>query len=412
VSPDPGGRPPARGEALDRRSSRSLRSPEVLRGPKVALDPWRPVRVLHERERLAGVPASGRPADRRRGRPSPAPVAPALAIFLAGAECPFRCVFCDLWRETLDGPTPPGAIAEQVRRGLGALDPPEGPEALADTVVKLYNASNFFEPRAVPEPDLDAVAELLAPARRVVVECHPRLILDGRAGRGGDLCRRFVEALSGSATGSGTRSGSDPSGGATLEVAMGLETVHPQAFPRLNKGMALEDFGRAAERLREMGVLVRAFVLVGAPFVPPEEAVAWAVRSVEHALVAGASTVALIPVRGGHGALAELAVRGRFTPPRLDQLEEALERSLAVADRRAGDGPSAVVTADLWDLERFASCGTCLPARRNRLERANLTGVLDTGEPDERGRGPEAGGKAGAAACPECGWSGSGATTG
>jgi len=337
-----------------------------------------------------------------------------LAIFLAGAECPFRCVFCDLWRETLDGPTPPGAIAEQVRRGLDALDrrgdpvsgiaPPRLPP-LGDTVVKLYNASNFFEPRAVPEVDLDGVATLLGPARRVVVECHPRLILDSRTGRGGDLCRRFAGALSrvGSPSGSGTGSG------ATLEVAMGLETVHPEAFARLDKGMALEDFGAAAAWLQEMDVLVRAFVLVGAPFVPADEAVDWAVASVEHALEAGASNVALIPVRGSHGALEELAARGDFTPPRLAQLEEALERSLQVADRVAarhsGEGSvshGAVVTADLWDLERFAECSACLPMRRARLERTNLSGELAAVEPDV----PGAGAQGGAAACPECGWRG------
>ena len=181
---------------------------------------------------------------------------------------------------------------------------------------------------------------------------------------------------------------------------MGLETVHPQAFPRLNKGMALEDFGRAAERLRDMGVLVRAFVLVGAPFVPPEEAVDWAVRSVEHALAAGASTVALIPVRGGHGALDELAVRGAFTPPRLEQLEEALERSLAGprgtgrARARRGDrrpvGPRA--------LRRLPGlpAGAPGPARAGQRDRMLRR---------RRGLG-EAGTSGGAAGCPECGWDG------
>ena len=254
-------------------------------------------------------------------------------------------------------------------------------------MVKLYNASNFFDPRAVPVPDLDGVAALLAPARRVVVECHPRLILDARSGRGGDLCRRFARGLA----------------DATLEVAMGLETVHPDAFPRLNKGMALDDFGRAADRLRALGVSVRAFVLVGAPFVPPEEAVEWAVRSVEHALAAGASNVALIPVRGGNGALDELAARGAFAPPRLEQLEEALERSLVVAAGHGKGGAPPVVTADLWDLERFAACPACLPARRARLERVNATGRFG-------GAGGPVGSEpaGGAAGCPACGWDGGG----
>lgn len=374
------------------------RATGALRGPKVPLDPWRPIRTLRERERLAGVPPPvGSPSGSRATSPSERPseplVAPALAIFLAGAECPFRCVFCDLWRETLDGPTPAGAIATQVRLALdapSAPDPSGDPPPLGETVIKLYNASNFFDPRAVPVADLDGVAALLAPARRVVVECHPRLVLGRGPERGEALCRRFAEGLTGVSVGeSDGERGGGRGGASRLEVAMGLETVHPEAFPRLDKGMALDDFDRAAERLLALGVAVRAFVLVGAPFVPPEEAVDWAVRSVAHALAAGATHVALIPVRGGQAALEELAARGDFTPPRLEQLEEALARSLALTAAGA-DHAGAVVTADLWDLERFAACRACLPARRAQLERANLTGVL----------------AGSAAACPECGWEG------
>ena len=78
---------------------------------------------------------------------------------------------------------------------------------------------------------------------------------------------------------------------------------------------------------------MRAFVLVGAPFVPPEEAVEWAVRSAVHAFEQGAERVSLIPVRGGNGAMEALREAGDFTPPRLDQLEEALERCLDLRDR-------------------------------------------------------------------------------
>jgi hypothetical protein len=157
-------------------------------------------------------------------------------------------------------------------------------------------------------------------------------------------------------------------------VALGLETVHPGAFARLGKGMELADFGSAAARLREGGIAVRAFVQVGLPFIPPDEAVDWAVASVAHALAAGAGQVALILTRGGNGALELLAERGDFTPPTLADLEQALERSLRLPGAAPGAEPGAVVTADLWDLERLAPCESCLPARRERLRRMNLTG--------------------------------------
>ncbi len=288
-----------------------------LRAPRRTIDPWHPLGQLWEEER---TPDGGS--------------IPALTVFLAGAECPFTCVFCDLWKETLEAATPPGALPAQLRQALVAAGPIPSPAAL-----KLYNASNFFEPRAVPTEDEDEILALATPFARVTVECHPRLI--------GDRCLRFAGRLAG-----------------RLEVAMGLETVHPQALPRLNKGLTLEDFDRAAGVLRRAGIGLRAFVLVGCPFVPPEEAVDWAVRSAVHAFEQGAERVSLIPVRGGNGALEALG----FIPLRLDHLEEALERCL--------DLPG-IVTADLWDARRFASCPECAEGRIARLERMSRSGLLE-----------------------------------
>ena len=61
--------------------------------------------------------------------------------------------------------------------------------------------------------------------------------------------------------------------GVSLEVAMGLETVHPEILPKLNKRMTLDLFQRAAERLRKDGIGLRAFVLVKPPFLAEAEGV-------------------------------------------------------------------------------------------------------------------------------------------
>jgi uncharacterized Fe-S cluster-containing MiaB family protein len=133
--------------------------------------------------------------------------------------------------------------------------------------------------------------------------------------------------------------------------------------------MTLADFDTAAERLRAAGIPMRAFVLLGAPFVPPGEAVEWAVRSARYAWEQGVETVAVIPVRGGNGEMERLHAVGDFTPPTLAQVEEALARLLEIESEMGG-----VATVDLWDLERFSDCPACFAARRNRLEQANLSG--------------------------------------
>lgn len=262
----------------------------------------------------------------------------AFTVFLAGAECPFTCSFCDLWRYTLEGPTPPGALPLQLERALERLSPPF-PERL-----KLYNASNFFDRRAVPREDLPRLAELAAPFRGVTVESHASMI--------GPLTLEFAALLAG-----------------RLEVAVGLETIHPVAAAHLNKRLELAQFDRAAAFLARHRMDLRVFVLLGLPHIPPAESVEWTVRSVEYAVTRGARRVAIIPVRGGNGELERLQALGDFMPPTLTQLEAALDAGLAL-------GP-AIVTADLWDVDRLPGCDACRASRVARLARMNLTGTSE-----------------------------------
>ena len=289
-----------------------------LRAPKPWVDPWRAHGSLVEEER----------------RPD-GTVERALTVFLAGAECPYTCSFCDLWRWTTDGPTPPGALATQLREVLDVTPPPL-PER-----VKLYNASNFFDQRAVPAQDLPAIAELAAPFGGITVESHARLV--------GPRTVEFAQMLTG-----------------TLEVAIGLETTHPTAIQHINKRLSLTRFDSASGYLADHGIALRVFVLLNAPYVPADEAVDWTVRAVEYAARRGASVVAIIPVRGGNGEMERLRALGHFTPPTLSGLEDALDRCLHVAP--------TVVTADLWDAAKHATCAECSAPRIERLARINLTG--------------------------------------
>ncbi len=156
--------------------------------------------------------------------------------------------------------------------------------------------------------------------------------------------------------------------GGELEVAMGLETAHPEVLERLNKRMTLDSYAAAAAKLRTYGVESRAFVLIQPPFLRAELAVEWAVRSAEFAFDHGAGAVSLIPVRGGNGALEALAASGDFTPPTIETLETALDAALALGRGR--------VFADLWDLGQFSSCDQCLDRREGRLRVMNLTQAL------------------------------------
>jgi archaeosine synthase beta-subunit len=300
------------------------------RPPRPSHDPWRAQGLLVEDE-----PA----ADRT--------IARVATVFLTGRECPWRCVMCDLWQHTTPGDTPPGAIAAQVAAARDTL------EASRESVrqMKLYNAGSFFDPRAVPEGDYDAIAAALSGLTRVIVESHPSLV--------GARTSRLLETLD--------RHRTAGVAAPALEVAMGLETAHPEALEKLHKKMTVGGFVVAADRLKSLGVALRVFLLVSPPFVPRAEQDDWLLRSVDLACAAGASVVSLIPTRTGNGALDALAEDGCFSVPRLLDLE----RSLALAQSRMTT-TGARVLADLWDLARFADCPRCLDARRDRLRAMNL----------------------------------------
>jgi radical SAM enzyme (TIGR01210 family) len=259
-------------------------------------------------------------------------------LFLTNRECPYRCLMCDLWKNTLDERVPAGAIPAQIRWALERLPRPEGTRRW----VKLYNSGSFFDPAAIPPADDEEIARLVAPFERVIVECHPALL--------GRRCLRFRERIAGD-----------------LEVAMGLETAHPVVLERLNKRMTLDSFACGAAFLAENGIDLRVFILLRPPFMSEEEGLEWACRSLDFAFDHGAAVCSVIPTRGGNGALEALTAARQFEPPSLASMEAALEYGV-----RLGRGR---VFMDLWDANRFAACAACAGDRLARLAEINHTQV-------------------------------------
>ena len=287
---------------------------QALRPSRAAVDGSSPAGAFVEKERSA----SGE-------------LVPVATLLLTGAECPWRCLMCDLWKQTVPGPTPRGALVSQIDARLASLPPARW--------LKLYNAGSFFDRVAVPPGDLPAIALRARQFERLIVECHPALVGEGAL--------RFRELL----------------GSTALEVAMGLETIHPAVLPKLNKRMTPARFARATSLLVQAGVDVRAFILCALPFASREESVHWAERSIEFAFGSGASVVTLIPTRSGNGALDLLERHGLFHSPDLGMLEEVSAFGLNLRRGR--------VFVDTWDLARFGTCGECADRRKARLERQN-----------------------------------------
>lgn len=286
-----------------------------VRPAKEPLDPWKPASFLVEPERsLSGT------------------VDPVATVFLTNRECPFRCTMCDLWKYTLDEKVPSGAIPAQIDYALQRLDPARH--------IKLYNAGNFFDAQAIPTDDYPAIASSVRLFESVIVENHPRLT--------DDRCIDFRDRL-------GTR----------LQIALGLETIHPEILPRLNKRIEVGDFDRATSFLRSNDIEVRAFLMLKPPGLDERDGIEWTLKSMKHAFDTGAQCCSIVPTRSGNGFMEALEAAGEFSPPSIRSMEEVLERGLVM-----GGG---VVLMDLWDAQRFFDCQQCGPARADRIHRMNLS---------------------------------------
>src|SRR6266508_7033680 len=139
------------------------------RGARNPLDPFKPHAFLVEEERAE----SGE-------------IVSVATIFLTNRECPWRCLMCDLWKNTLTETVPIGAIPAQIDFALAqckaGVPPAAERRAIPDGIavpdpfaslqshrarrdacptlrqIKLYNSGSFFDPRAIPPEDYVAIA--------------------------------------------------------------------------------------------------------------------------------------------------------------------------------------------------------------------------------------------------------------
>jgi archaeosine synthase beta-subunit len=284
------------------------------RGRKNTVDPKRPYAWLIEKERTP----SGKIED-------------TAIIFLTNRECSFHCLMCDLWKNTTDEPAAAGAIPDQIEWALNQMP--------GVNHLKIYNSGSFFDERAIPFEDYKIIASLVDNFETLIVESHPRFINDKSL-----LFRKMLKP--------------------ELQVAIGLETVHPEILRKLNKRMTLDDFANSVSFLNRNGISSRAFILLRPPFLNESEGVYWAERSLDFAFSKGVGCCTVIPVRAGNGAMDLLFEQGLFAPPDILSIETVLEYGIRLDKGR--------VFADVWDLGLFSGCDKCIDQRTRRIIEMNL----------------------------------------
>lgn len=273
------------------------------------LDPDRPQAVFEEFE---PSPPSGGSNDSTQ----PERIG-GVTVLLTASRCPLRCTMCDLWHNTLTHPTPPGAMVRQIE---AALD-----QTQHRGWIKLYNAGNFFDTASVPREDYAAIARAVNDFDRVIVENHPRI--------GPRHINDFDALIDGQ-----------------LEIAIGLETVHPRMLERWNKRFTRDQLESFLSSLHRRGIDSRVFLMVGGPGWSVDESIAWARCSVRYAAHRGCRHATLIPVRRDDGQSAGGWNGQGDRLPTLTTADLARLQTLALGDLQSR-GSSMIVTIDLWNQD-------------------------------------------------------------
>lgn len=237
------------------------------------------------------------------------------AAYLRNGQCPLACVYCALYRTTSDRPASGEEISGQLRQARSRMPGLAG--------IKLYNASSLFEPQSIRQTpdDLAAIAAAVADLELVVVEARSENAHHAPA---------FARRLSGQ-----------------LEVAIGLEAADDELLRKMNKPTTVARFCQAARILRDEGVLLRTFILVGTPFLSHGESARLAVKTARLAIAEGARVISLLPVVSFHTPMENLRATGTFSEISREEFFETVSACEAIAR-----GHAVVVAETEW-LDRL-----------------------------------------------------------
>jgi hypothetical protein len=256
------------------------------------------------------------------------------------------CSMCGYSKDTLGRSATPDELAEQLARAVARYH--------EEPYVKVYTSGSFLDDREVdPASRVAIVSAFSGRARRFLFETLPEFVQPATMGP-------LKDAFAGE-----------------LEVALGLESTDPTVLGRfVNKGSSPSEYLAAADRLSALGARTKAYLLLKPPYLTESEAVADVVRSVREA-APHFDSISVNPVHIQNGTVVEwLYHRGRYRPPWLWSLVDALREGAAVRGRaRLVSFPTA------GGLARGPhNCGTCDARVLATIQEASLAqefGPLD-----------------------------------
>jgi len=268
---------------------------------------------------------------------------PAFVVILRTRGCYWAdtkgCSMCGYARDTLGRSATPEELDRQLE---GVLR-----QYRDEPYVKFYTSGSFLDDREVDARSREKIVRAFSGrARRLLFETLPEFVTPASVAP-------LRDAFSGD-----------------LEIALGLETTDPEILRRfVAKGSPPSAYLEAFDRAHALGALVKAYLLLKPPYLTEREAVEDVVRSVAEA-APRADTLSVNPVHIQGGTVVEhLYRRGRYRPPWLWSLVDAMRRG---AELRQGKRLVTFPTAG--GLPRGPhNCGRCDRSVLAALEEASLS---------------------------------------
>lgn len=249
------------------------------------------------------------------------------------------CSMCGYAKDTLGRSATPEELGQQLDAALRVYR--------GEPYVKIYTSGSFLDDREVDPGSRQHILEGFAGrARRLLFETLPEFATP-------DSLNPLRKSFSGE-----------------LEVALGLESTQPEVLLRyVNKNSPPDAYLAAADRVRELGLRAKGYLLLKPPYLTEREAIEDVVTSVRVA-APHFDALSVNPVHIQNGTVVEwLYHRGRYRPPWLWSLSEVMHRSST--DR----GASRLVTfPTAGGLARGPhNCGACDRQFLSALEEVSLS---------------------------------------
>lgn len=248
------------------------------------------------------------------------------------------CSMCGYSKDTLGRSATREELSEQLSRALSRYR--------GEPYVKIYTSGSFLDDREVDPESRVKIVQGFSAARRLLFETLPEF-----------PTRETIDPLRAAFPGE-------------LEVALGLESTDPIVLQRfVNKGSSPQEYLDAADRVRDLGLRAKGYLLLKPPYLTERESIEDVVRSVK-AAAPHFDALSVNPVHIQSGTVVEwLYRRRRYRPPWLWSVVESLKRG---ADVRGGRRLVSFPTAG--GLPRGPhNCGECDTRVLRAIQAASLT---------------------------------------